>query len=168
MSPSLKVGLLRSTRSNIAASVGFSVESCCATGIWPELACAAAFDGGLGSRHLVRRLEGVGDRCLPAFWRSHRSFTAPFTHAVLRPQAPRILLASWGPCQAKQRLQDQVARKRRTTWEVWKRSCAHTPGGFVGLSLGGPEGIGEGVVEVGMVDFGLAIAPAFFPAAFPR
>ena len=60
---------LVSAASNMAASVGFPVDSCCATGKWPESACAVAFGSSMTSRRLVLRLrrEGVGDSCLPAF-----------------------------------------------------------------------------------------------------
>ena len=158
----------------------------------------------LGSRRLVRRLrrEGVGDRCLAAFGGVTGLSRPPLIHAVLRPQAPRILLATWRAYRAKQR------HRSRTNWRTRERRREARHGGHARGCLeywtehavrfrtaplatscpwwgcetypalrppeysqsGRPcwsadEGLGLGGGTI--VAFGLAIAPAFFTAAFP-
>ena len=99
---------------------------CCATGNWPEPACEVAFGSSMAEVCFVRRLwrEGVGDGCLAAFWRSHRSLTALFDSRCPEASSSRDLAGQLGglPGETASPVQDQLwARKRcRKAW-WWAR-----------------------------------------------
>ena len=152
------------------------MESCCATGNWPELACAAAF----GSSKAEVWGHGawydafdVGGSRVPL----KESQVFHGGHAWWEGKPAAVLHTHQGALKgARILVRDRTLPQRRHVHGRLRDLPIVPP---QGCSLSPPhdhEGIGEDALEVAMkvglgggtmVAFGLAIAPAFFTAALP-